>query len=107
MVAAVFDLDLLDQRVRERADGWGSAGVTWTLHRGPSTPKPAAWVVCETAEAAGQLTVWVSGEAELEVGYVDRDDFHAVHYDLEDDGALRDCLDELTRLLLSQPPPGP
>jgi len=43
------------------------------------TDKPAAWLILSKDEIAGQLTVWSSGEAEMQCGTLEHLD--ARHYD--------------------------
>jgi hypothetical protein len=38
------------------------------FHRSPDWPKKSAWVVLEDARSLGQITVWETGEAELDLG---------------------------------------
>lgn len=62
----MLDLDAFAAAVDNRRPGWERQGLSVEYHRGPQTDKPAAWVVLSSARAGGQLTVWVSGETELE-----------------------------------------
>ncbi|MEV6929038.1 hypothetical protein AB0M46_31735 [Dactylosporangium sp. NPDC051485] len=82
--------------VAARAAWWQEAGVQWQLHYGPAHDKSAAWVDCTTAHREAQLTVWTSGEAELDVGDVSTGAITSTHYELSDTAELAVCLDDLT-----------
>lgn len=92
-----MDSSVLRQLVDERHLHWRAAGARWEIIDGPRTDKPAAWVVLTTDAAIGQLTVWVSGEAEMEWGTVRG--VNVRHYDLDSVDALRTCLAALERAL--------
>lgn len=81
------DLMTLDAVVGERAGGWAARGAAWEIIHGPATANPAAWVVLTLGDSVGQLTLWATGEAQLDWG--DRATGGAGHYDL----ASRDDLD--------------
>jgi len=100
----VVDLDALAQLVSERSEAWSTAGIQWTLREPSTTSKPSASVRCQTSVALGQLTVWVSGEVDVEVAYLARDGVDVVHYGLDEQDGLGSCLDELSRRLLAEPP---
>ncbi len=57
------------------ADAWSASGrsdVSMEFVMGPDDrPKRAAWIIAEGRAAAGQLTVWESGELECEAILVD------------------------------------
>jgi hypothetical protein len=59
------DLDELDHEVSGRASAWRAADARWDIIRWPVTDKPAASLRVEKADAAAELILWVSGEAEL------------------------------------------
>ncbi|WP_165872996.1 hypothetical protein [Nocardioides jejuensis] len=75
-----MDLEALTELVTARAERWRSAGATWELVRGDVTSKPASWVALMNGPALAQLTVWTSGEAELDWG--DGETTGAAHYNL-------------------------
>jgi hypothetical protein len=60
-------------------------------------------VRAETPDAVGELAVWVTGEAEVQVGYKTDSAIRAVHYDLTDE-TLGACLHDFAELLLHRPP---
>jgi hypothetical protein len=62
----VIDLDDFAHPVNLRAEQWRNSGVQWRLHRGPTRDKSAAWVHCSTDDRKATLTIWTSGEAELD-----------------------------------------
>ncbi|MEV4008027.1 hypothetical protein [Actinomadura sp. NPDC049753] len=94
-----LDLDAFSAAVQERGPIWESENVQWRLTIGPARDKSAAWVTCENTQRAVQLTVWTSGEAELDVGDFLTGATNSTHYDLNTRQDLDDCLDDLTRRL--------
>lgn len=89
-----MNLAALHDIADERREHWAEAGALCEVVDGPLTDKSAAWLILSKAEVAGQLTVWVSGEAEMEWGrspeYVD-----ARHYDIDTVEDLRACVSDL------------
>jgi hypothetical protein len=84
------DPERLRETARERSARWESSSVEWQIIDGPGTPKPAAWLQLRTDTAQRQRTVWVSGEAEMDLGIVKEAwTNHALHYDLESTADLR------------------
>ncbi|MDW5325336.1 hypothetical protein [Plantactinospora sp. KLBMP9567] len=100
-----MDLDLGDftDAVTARTAQWANAGVRWELHRGPTRDKSAAWIICTTADREAQLTVWTSGEAELDIAQISTGTVTSTHYDMSTAADLTTCLDELTHQLTSAP----
>lgn len=94
-----LDLAQFAAAVRAHAPRWECAGIQWEPAFGPERDKSAAWVVCETGDLVGQLTVWTSGEAELDAGDLKTGVIDHVHYDLTSPRELGDCLDDLTHRL--------
>jgi hypothetical protein len=108
-----MDLDALDGAVCARAEAWRENGVQWRIRRGPATPKPAANLSVERASAMADLTLWVSGKAEL--GWSPDADTEPVwrHYEISSALELNACLDDLqahlglvSRLIRSRWPSG-
>ncbi|MEU4403871.1 hypothetical protein AB0F88_05055 [Streptosporangium sp. NPDC023963] len=97
-----FDLAHFAAAVHDRAPGWETADVQWQLTIGPTRDKSAAWVTCEDARRVIQLTVWTSGEAELDVGDLASGTTASVHYDLATSEDLAACLDDLTQHFAKQ-----
>ena len=66
----MLDLDGFFALVDNSAAAWTEAGAQWTTNRTPDDGrnKHAAWVTIRHGDREGQLTVWDSGEAELEAG---------------------------------------
>ncbi|MGH9163977.1 MAG: immunity protein TriTu family protein, partial [Acidimicrobiales bacterium] len=61
-------------------------------------PKRSAWIEAEGLHRSGQLTVWESGEAELEVNDITSVDLiHAKSGRIETEDELTDLLAELLR----------
>ncbi|WP_132193902.1 MULTISPECIES: hypothetical protein [Kribbella] len=77
----------------ERREHWAEAGALCEVVDGPLTDKPAAWLILSTDKFAAQLTVWVSGEAEMEWGTPERGD--ARHCDIDTLEDLRACVSDL------------
>ncbi|MFG3602744.1 hypothetical protein [Micromonospora chersina] len=98
-----LDLDDFADAVTARASQWNSAGVRWELHRGPTRDKSAAWIVCTTTDREAQLTVWTSGEAELDLVQISTGTVISTHYEMSTAADLTACLDELTHRLTSAP----
>jgi hypothetical protein len=97
---ARVDPEQLHETARERSARWENSSVEWQMIDGPQTPKPAAWLQLRTDTAEGQLTAWVSGEAEMDWSIAKEAwTNHAPHYDLESTADLRTCVDDLERNL--------
>ncbi|MGW3788392.1 hypothetical protein ACWD5Z_27690 [Micromonospora chokoriensis] len=96
-----LNLDDFADAVTARASQWNSAGVRWELHRGPTRDKSAAWIVCATTDREAQLTVWTSGEAELDLAQISTATVVSTHYEMSNAADLTTCLDDLTRRLTS------
>lgn len=84
---------MLHEIAAERSARWEAAGVRWELVDGPLTAKPAAWLILDGTATMGQLTVWVSGEAEMDWGTPETGGER--HYDLESREALSACVTDL------------
>ncbi|MEV5575275.1 hypothetical protein AB0L06_34995 [Spirillospora sp. NPDC052269] len=95
--------DLVTTAIQNCGPGWEAAGIQWQLITGPPTDKPATGVICENADSLAQLTVWASGEAELDLGHPTTDATTGIHYDLATLEDLNACLDKLTELLSKHP----
>ena len=92
------DLALLHLIVDERRGSWDEAGVQAEVTNGPVTDKPAAWLVLNNNDKIGQLTVWVSGEAEMDWGnWGTPEDGGERHDDLGSADSLRACVTDLER----------
>ena len=89
-----FDLHLLARATGSRADEGRADGVSWELHEGPETNKPAAWLILRKGNADGQLTLWTSGEVELDWGSSPADT-HCEHREVLDPDDLDRCVDLL------------
>lgn len=90
---ASVDLSSLREVAEERRAQWDAAGIGWEVIDGPSTDKPASSLILEGNTVLGQLTVWVSGEAEMDWGTPE--DGGERHYDLDSRDALRACVADL------------
>lgn len=92
-----MDLGLLHDIAAERSVRWTDDGLGWKIVDGPLTDKPASWLVLSANAVAGQLTVWVSGEAEMDWGT--QDNGGERHYDLDSRDDLSQCVDDLEAAL--------
>ena len=92
-----MDLALLNEVAAERRARWEAAGIGWQVVNGPPTDKPASWLILSGQEVLGQVTVWVSGEAEMDWGTPE--DGGERHYDLDSREALLACVEDLEGLV--------
>lgn len=91
-----MDLDLFAQEVARRAAGWTALWATWEVTHGTQPPKPSKSLRLETTDALAELTMWVSGEADLSwVRPIPDADVRVEHYEITDELGLRGCLDDL------------
>lgn len=101
-------LRTFERAVGQRWDRWRELGIDSTF-RAP-TPEErtrsdfAASIDLRSDEALGGLTVWVSGNAELDVGYLSDGMVRAIHYEFSEPTEVEGALDELTDLMLHRPP---
>jgi hypothetical protein len=79
----VFALNLL----------WAPRAHGWDVVDGPPTDKPAAWLILRGDTSVGQLTVGVSGEAEMDWGAPDQGGER--HYEVPSHEDMRDCVTDL------------
>ena len=92
-----MDLAAVHDIADERREHWAEAGALCEVVDGRLTDKPAAWLILSKDEITGQLTVWVSGEAEMDWGTPEHGD--ARHYDLDSLEDLRACVSDLENAL--------
>lgn len=92
-----MDLAALHEIADQRRSAWNAAGARWAVTDGPLTDKPAAWLTLSTHQVEGQLTVWVSGEAEMDWGTLERGGSR--HYDLDTRESLGGCVADLEKAL--------
>jgi hypothetical protein len=102
-----MDLEVFGQEVRRRADRWTGLGITANF-KPPSDEarqrsKWSATADLDSTDAAGELTIWTSGEAEMTVAYLSDGAMQLVHYDLTE-AELGACLDDFIELMLHRPP---
>ncbi|OXR43450.1 hypothetical protein B7C42_04317 [Nocardia cerradoensis] len=100
-----FDLTTFTTAIQDRSRSWESKAITWELTLGPTRDKSAAWVICESTHTAAQLTVWTSGEAELDIASLTTDASTSTHHQFADRQDLEACLDHLTKRLNTPPTP--
>jgi hypothetical protein len=102
-----MDLGMLRDLAAERSARWAASGLSCEVIDGPLTDKPASWLVLratpvlEQGAVVGQLTVWVSGEAEMDWGTPDTGGER--HYDLGSREDLSRCIDDLEAALRACP----
>jgi hypothetical protein len=100
-----MNLDELDHAVSARIPTWRHADARWEIIRWPVTDKPAASLRVEKAGAEAELTLWVSGEAELIYARGIGEEPVSKHYEITTALGLNGCLDDLeTRIGLQVPP---
>jgi hypothetical protein len=99
------NLDVFAELVQQRAARWSAAGIESEFQFGKRTEKPAAWVICSTAWSAGQLIVWVTGEADLSWVFLAGDKAGCTeHYEITSEIGLIGALDDLTDHLMCRRP---
>ena len=86
---------MLHEIAAERRARWEAAGVEAQVVDGPPTDKPASWLILSGDTTIGQVTVWVSGEAEMDWGTPENGGER--HYDLASRSALSACVTDLER----------
>jgi hypothetical protein len=95
-----FDLRLFALGVEAKAAIWTTLGVAWQLKPiSPNYGKPVVSGTFESPAWIGDMTVWITGEAEL--GTIRLGDGWNVnkHYDLVSSTDLEIALDELAALV--------
>ena len=92
---------VLDDAVEARQARWAAAGVTWEIVRSPATDKPATSLRAEAPTAVAELTLWVSGEADLtHAGLVPVvTELSVEHYEITSALGLAGCLDDFETVL--------
>ena len=75
----------------ERSAQWAKVGLTRQYSEGPPTDNPAVWLALRGPNAYAFLTVWSSGDAEMDWGV--EGDAHARHYNLASVNDLA-CIDD-------------
>lgn len=79
---------------------WQSLGVRWTT--GPADSNYGKAVVVssfESSEWLGQLTMWITGEAEFDADQLPHDWFVSKHYDFAAEQDIDCALDEFAVLI--------
>lgn len=96
----IFDLEQFAPGVGAKATTWETLGVAWQIKPvAPNYGKPVVTGAFESAAWAGDMTVWITGEAEL-VTFRLADGWNVnKHYDLTSSGDLETALDELAALM--------
>ncbi|MFD0538966.1 hypothetical protein ACFQY7_39820 [Actinomadura luteofluorescens] len=98
-----FTRALITAAIQDRGPAWEATGTQWQITTGPKTDKPSVWVTCENTHNLAQLTIWSSGEAELDLGHPTDDATTSIHYDLATHEDLATRLGDLTDLLNRRP----
>jgi hypothetical protein len=72
----VLDLEVFCELAAETALAWRERGATALVTRSPDDGrnKSSAWLTIDTGSIAGSLTIWESGEGELEADRLDADE---------------------------------
>jgi len=103
-----FDLTVFGPRVQEHAAEWDSLGLDWAvapIH--PNYGKALTWATFDGAEWLAQMSIWDTGETEVET--VRKWDGQAInkHYDVANVTDLDTAIEEVLRLLRDgEVPPG-
>jgi hypothetical protein len=99
-----FGLESFAVGVDAKAAIWAKLGVVWRLEPiSPNYGKPVVRGVFESVTWVGDVTVWITGEAELvTVRLADGWNVNK-HYDLASPGDLEIALDELAALIAQGP----
>jgi hypothetical protein len=95
-----FDLELFALGVRARSDTWSALRVAWQVK--PVEPNHGKPVVAGTFESVAwlaEMTVWITGEAELAAGRLGDGWIVNKHYDLASSDDLEVALGELASLI--------
>ncbi|MCP3422438.1 hypothetical protein [Nocardioides pinisoli] len=95
-----MDLGTLRDIARERSARWAEAGIGWEVVDGSPTDNPASWLILSVNDALGQLTVWVSGEAQMDWGTPS--DGGGRHCDVASRDELSQCVDDLEAALIAR-----
>jgi len=84
---------MLHEVAADRRARWEAAGVGWEVVDGPLTDKPASCLTLTGSAGIGQVTVWVSGEAEMDWGTPSNGG--QCHYDLGSREDVSACVSDL------------
>jgi hypothetical protein len=90
-----MDLGELHDAVSRRARAWHAADMRWEVVRWRLTDKPASSLRVEKGDALAELTLWVSGEAELTYTRRMEDPPMSEHYEITTAVRLDGSLDDL------------
>lgn len=96
-----FPLQALSAASAARAEIWMSLGILWNTR--PIDPNHGKAVIVSEFQAAdwlGDISIWTTGEAELETVRLTDDRMVNEHYDLTSLADLETLLDELVSLLV-------
>lgn len=99
-VGVTFDLTDLAERIRKRAADWRSLSLSWTEREiSPNYGKAMTGASFECEGWIGEISVWETGETELQTARTFGDSGVNKHYDLEDAAQLDVVLSELIGLI--------
>lgn len=102
-----FPLEALSVAVTARAETWARLEIRW--HARPIQPnygKPVVSADFESSAWLAQVTIWLSGEADLDTVRLADDRIVNKHYELTGYGDLEVMLDEFVGLLIDDRIPG-
>jgi hypothetical protein len=95
-----YDLSGLAERIRMRAADWQSLSMSWTERDiSPNYGKATTSASFECEQWIGVISVWETGETDLESARKSEDSGVNKHYDLEDAAQLDVVLSELIGLI--------
>jgi hypothetical protein len=95
-----FPLPVLSAAIAARAEIWTSLRISWSIR--PIDPNHGKAVIVSEFQAAdwlGDISIWTTGEAELETVRLTDDRMVNKHCDLTGPADLETLLDELISLL--------
>ncbi len=99
-VGVTFDLKGLAERIRMRAADWQSLSLSWTEREiSPNYSKAMTSARFECEEWIGEISVWETGETDLQTARIAEESGVNKHYDLEDSAQLDVVLSELIGLI--------
>lgn len=93
-------IETLNNWLAESGAELEALGITAELEHAPTDrSKSAAWIDLASVTAIGRLTVWETGECEIQIAKKRSGDVRTEHHDLQSDSDLLDILGKLVRRL--------
>ncbi|MGH3224520.1 MAG: hypothetical protein ACRDPY_38540 [Streptosporangiaceae bacterium] len=102
-----FDLELFALGVQAKSATWSALSVVWQVTPiAPNHGKPVVAGTFESVAWLAEMTVWITGEAELAAGRLGDGWIVNKHYDLVSPDDLEIALGELASLVAGASVPG-